>query len=236
MEATQNELRCKNCGGIANSKFCPECGQNTSVGIPGLVDLVHDGFAAFFSYDAKVWRTLRVLMSQPGQLTLDYLDGKRACYLSPFQLFFWLEAIAFLSHRVFFSKNPVEIDLKSKALLVVGLAVVFGLSVMNAGKRVKFVSHLIAGVHIWSFLMLLLLVEYMVIPGAFQILETRHLLRLDIDLGSSLTLISQIVMAVYMALSIRRVYTGNYGWAIFQTLILFALYKAVAFGFYSILT
>jgi hypothetical protein len=227
---------CKNCGAVAVAKFCPECGQSTKIGIPRLFDLMHDGFGAVFSYDAKIWRTLGVLVTRPGQLTVDYIDGKRAKYLSPFQLFFWLEAIAFLSHRLFFSKNAIEIDLKTKALLLVGIVIVIGLAFLNYRKSVAFVFHLIAGTHIWSFLMLVLLVEYTVVPGAATVLAARHWIPLAPDIGSFLTLITQIIMVIYMVLSIRRVYTNSYWLAIVQTMVLFVLYKAAAFGLERILS
>jgi hypothetical protein len=219
---------CRNCGALAMSKFCPECGQSTKVGIPRLVDLFHDGLGAMFSYDAKLWRTVVVLVTKPGQLTVDYIDGKRARYLTPFQLFFWLEALTFLAHRLFFSKNPVEIDLKTKALLIIGGVVVAGLAVLNAPRKMKFVAHLIAGTHIWSFLMLLLLVEYTVVPGLTHVLQWGHILSSSFDVGSYLTLIAQVAMVVYLVLSIHRTYGKTYWTSILQAAVLFGLYEAVA--------
>jgi len=219
---------CRNCGADATSKFCPECGQSTRIGIPRLFDLIHEGFGAFFSYDAKVWRTLVVLVSQPGQLTLDYIEGRRARYLTPFQLFFWLEAIAFLSHRVFFSGNPAEIDIKTKALLIVGAVVVLGLAALNCRKNLRFVAHLIAGTHIWSFLMLLLLAEYTIVPGAARLLAAGHIIDPKLDIGRSLTLIAQGAMVVYMVFATRRIYGLSFLLAICQTALLFLLYKGVA--------
>ena len=219
---------CRNCGARAESLFCPDCGQSTKVGIPRLHELLHEGFGAFFSYDAKIWRTLVVLVSQPGQLTLDYIDGKRVRYLTPFQLFFWLQAIAFVSHRVFFSQDPREIDLKTKALLVVGIVFVVGLAIMNVTKKLNFLVHLIAGTHIWSFLMLVLLVEYTAIPPIIRILEISRILPLHMEIGRSLTLIAQIIMSVYLMLSILRLYCLSTLWAVIQTASLFGLYRLVA--------
>lgn len=42
----------------------------------------------FFKVDSRILRTARVLFRSPGQLTLDYAEGKKASYLAPFKLYF----------------------------------------------------------------------------------------------------------------------------------------------------
>jgi hypothetical protein len=47
--------------------------------------------------DARIVHTLLPLYFRPGKLTLDYLAGKRARYVTPFRLVFFLAIIAFLA-------------------------------------------------------------------------------------------------------------------------------------------
>ncbi|HEX8212966.1 MAG TPA: DUF3667 domain-containing protein [Longimicrobium sp.] len=49
-----------------------------------------------FSVDAKLPRTLRSLFLQPGFLTREYLDGRRARYIRPLQLYLLAAALLFV--------------------------------------------------------------------------------------------------------------------------------------------
>ena len=89
--------KCANCGQDAPEAYCPHCGQKTRIGLPTIPELIADGLAALFSYDGKLWRSIRELLLRPGGLTLDFLRGKRQPYLTPIQLFVWLQAITFLA-------------------------------------------------------------------------------------------------------------------------------------------
>ena len=220
--------RCLNCGATVSSKFCPDCGQSTKIRIPGITDILHDTLGAIFSYDAKVWRTLAVPASRPGRLTIDYVEGKRTRYLTPFQLFFWLQAAAFLSHKAFFSRNQLEIDLKTRALTIVGITFILGLAILNARKERRIVFHLIAGTHLWSFLMLSLWVTYTVVPLCVGLLQALNLLPKNFDTGALLTPIVQLGMVVYIVPAIRLVYGLSWFYAIFETVALFGLYLGVA--------
>jgi hypothetical protein len=46
--------------------------------------------------DARVWRTLRVLALRPGELTCEYLRGKRASFTPPLRLYVALSLLLFL--------------------------------------------------------------------------------------------------------------------------------------------
>lgn len=220
--------KCLNCGASVSSKFCPDCGQSTKIRIPGISDILHDTLGAIFSYDAKVWRTLGVLASRPGRLTVDFIEGKRARYLTPFQLFFWLQAAAFLSHKAFFSRNQLEIDLKTRALTIVGIIFILGLATLNARKERRFAIHLIAGTHLWSFLMLFLCITYTIVPICVGLLQALNLVPSHFDTGALLTPIVQVGMVIYIVPAIRLVYRLSWFYAIFETVALFGLYLGVA--------
>ena len=46
---------------------------------------LHEFAEGLLHVDSKFWRTLRALLSRPGLLTQEYLDGKRARYSPPFR-------------------------------------------------------------------------------------------------------------------------------------------------------
>lgn len=50
--------------------------------------------------DGKLWRTLRALFTRPGQLTVEFMRGRRSLFVAPLQLFL-------ISNVVFFFMNSI---------------------------------------------------------------------------------------------------------------------------------
>jgi hypothetical protein len=76
--------------------YCAQCGQHAHQSARSLSVVLHDGWDLLTHLDGRFWSTLRRLLSQPGQLTLDYFADRRARYVSPFRLYFVL-SIAFFA-------------------------------------------------------------------------------------------------------------------------------------------
>lgn len=53
-------------------------------------------FEDFFSFDTKLWNTLRASFSRPGRITIDYLAGKRARYVPPLKFYIFVSFVFFL--------------------------------------------------------------------------------------------------------------------------------------------
>jgi hypothetical protein len=92
---------CLNCGEHASCRFCPACGQPAIDPNPTLGEFVHEAAGEFLHWDGKLAATFRLLFTKPGELTREYLAGRRARYLSPLRLyltcsvlFFALKALA----------------------------------------------------------------------------------------------------------------------------------------------
>lgn len=49
--------------------------------------MLSETLEAFFHLDSKIFLSLRTLITQPGQLTLEYFRGRRMPYMAPLQLF-----------------------------------------------------------------------------------------------------------------------------------------------------
>lgn len=88
---------CGNCGTPLHGKYCYECGQP----IQGLVrhfgSVMGDVMDSVLNIDARIVHTLLPLYFRPGKLTLDYFAGRRARYVTPFRLVFFLAIVAFLA-------------------------------------------------------------------------------------------------------------------------------------------
>lgn len=73
---------CLNCGAPLQGDFCYNCGQKGHIHRT-LGGLLHDIVHGVLHLDGKFWNTLPLLVWKPGKLTRDYIDGKRARYISP---------------------------------------------------------------------------------------------------------------------------------------------------------
>ncbi len=115
---------CTNCGHPldVSDKFCPNCSQANSTKKLSLKDFFDEFFASLISYDSKLLKTLTALLSKPGKITKDYIDGKRVSYTNPFRFLLSLSIIYFLI--INYSGNYTQLDrygLKGDANLLEGL-------------------------------------------------------------------------------------------------------------------
>jgi hypothetical protein len=86
-----------------DAKFCSICGQKKIVKTLSFKELIGDFFSNIFSLDSKFFRTFGRLIFRPGNLTNEYVAGKRQRYYTPIRLFlFWL-TIAFILLNLVFS-------------------------------------------------------------------------------------------------------------------------------------
>jgi len=85
---------CLNCGTALIGEFCHACGQNGHVH-KTLASIGHDLLHGVFHFEGKVWRTLPMLVTRPGQLTRRYIDGERVRFVSPLALFLFCVFLMF---------------------------------------------------------------------------------------------------------------------------------------------
>jgi hypothetical protein len=91
------EGACLNCGTLLMGPHCHACGQRAHVHRT-LGAFFHDLLHGVLHFEGRTWRTLPLLAWRPGQLTREYIDGKRASYVSPIALFLF---VVFLSFALF---------------------------------------------------------------------------------------------------------------------------------------
>jgi hypothetical protein len=92
---------CLNCGTPAPGKFCPQCGQETAREPQDLADFLRGLIAPYLSREGQLWQTLSKLFFAPGALTVEYMAGRRARYLRPFQLYLMASVIVFATVQFF---------------------------------------------------------------------------------------------------------------------------------------
>jgi hypothetical protein len=83
----QRSPACLNCGGVLTGPYCSQCGQRDIPPYPSVRELVVDAFWELSGWDGRFASTVRALFRRPGMLTREFLEGRRARYLSPLRLY-----------------------------------------------------------------------------------------------------------------------------------------------------
>lgn len=87
---------CADCGSVVTGKYCSECGQPAHVH-RSLLHLGHEILHGVMHFDGRIWRTLPLLFLNPGKLTREWCQGKRARYVSPLAIFLFTLFVIFFS-------------------------------------------------------------------------------------------------------------------------------------------
>jgi hypothetical protein len=151
-------MKCQSCSNIYEGNFCPNCGEKRfdvhSLSIKHFFEEVLEGIVHF---DNKFIRTVKVLITKPGQLSLDYVEGKRVRYMKPIQFFVVVNLIFFFftmanafhqplssylhygNFTRFHTREIVQAHLKKKSLTLQEYALMFDQKMAADSKEFLFI-------------------------------------------------------------------------------------------------
>lgn len=86
---------CLNCGTRLHGSYCHACGQKAASANVSLHDFAHEATHEFLHLDGKILQTMKLLVAKPGQLTVEFLRGRRARYISPLRVYLTVSLIFF---------------------------------------------------------------------------------------------------------------------------------------------
>ena len=112
---------CLNCGTELIGPYCHGCGQAAHVH-RHLMAFFHDLAHGVFHFEGKVWRTLPMLAWRPGELTREYIDGRRARYVSPIALFLFSVFLLFAAVNLEGEHLPEHSTVTVNGKSITGLA------------------------------------------------------------------------------------------------------------------
>ena len=113
---------CADCGAEVTGNFCSNCGQAAHVHRT-LLHLGEELLHGVMHFDGRLWRTLPLLILNPGRLTREWVQGKRTRYVSPlamflFTLFVMFFALSFMPHQaVTLPSLPQQIEAQKEAIV-----------------------------------------------------------------------------------------------------------------------
>ncbi|MFY7811909.1 MAG: DUF3667 domain-containing protein [Flavobacterium sp.] len=95
MDAYKKNKLCKNCDYPLDNcnKFCTNCGQKDLNKKLSILDFIEEFFANFYAFDSKVITSLKYLVTQPGLMAKEYVEGRRLKFVNPFKLLLSLAII-----------------------------------------------------------------------------------------------------------------------------------------------
>lgn len=88
--------RCLNCEAVLTGQYCWRCGQRAQARMITVGELVSNLTTDLVQLESRLWRSLIPLITRPGQLTADYLAGRRVRYMPPFRMYLVFSLIFFL--------------------------------------------------------------------------------------------------------------------------------------------
>lgn len=86
---------CHNCQASVTEKYCGQCGQSAKLHIASAHEFLHHFIGHYVAAEGKLWRTLGLLLGRPGQLTLEYIRGRRTRYIDPLRLLLTVSLLVF---------------------------------------------------------------------------------------------------------------------------------------------
>jgi len=98
----QTMFACPSCGTDVTDHYCGNCGEKeVSQSDYSLRHYLKELTVALTLLDSKVLRSLGLLISKPGFLSVEYFRGSRVRYVKPLQLFVFLNVVYYFSLTLF---------------------------------------------------------------------------------------------------------------------------------------
>ena len=118
---------CANCNGPLPGQaiYCPVCGQSVKEITRPWRDAVRELLTELFDFDGRMLISLRFLLTRPGFLSYEYINGRRVSYTSPIRMylvislaFFFVLPVILPDVTVTSPSREVSVDLLSQAMFL----------------------------------------------------------------------------------------------------------------------
>ena len=109
----RKRIVCPNCEQQLNDQmnYCFNCGQENHIKRVSVKMLVSDFSSTYFSFDSKLFSSLKYLLIKPSFLSLEYLNGKIEAYLRPIRMYIFISFVFFLLNSML-STNSTYYSIK----------------------------------------------------------------------------------------------------------------------------
>lgn len=206
---------CPNCGFRAPLAFCPSCGQAQETAPPTLRAWAAEFVDDTFGVNARLPRTLAMLVRSPGLATAEWLAGRRARYVAPLRLYVICSlamfgtavALRFVGEQFGVGYRPqgalsdgsyAEVARRSATQALFVLVPLFAawLAVLYRRSGRVYIEHLVFALHVHAFAFAATTAGYLMVFAPAPLVQW-------------LQAAFKVWVLVYLALALRRVYGGS---------------------------
>jgi hypothetical protein len=103
----RHEKICLNCNANVVGRYCHVCGQENIEPKETVWSLISHFFYDITHFDGKFFSTSRYLLTRPGFLPKEYIEGRRARYLHPIRMYVFSSALFFI---IFYSLFHINVN------------------------------------------------------------------------------------------------------------------------------
>jgi hypothetical protein len=201
--------------------FCPACGQSVKEFSRPWLEIAGELLVETLDFDGRMFHSFRLLLTRPGFLSQEYINGKRVAYTSPIRIYLVISLVFFLVLPVIWPASTIvspdhklSVDLYSKGMFV--LLPVFALFLKLFYRRFFYMDHLVFSVHLFS---ASYVVFALLLP--FESLADRYLVFALIQVALMLYMMGYAVTALH------RVYGESWPKSVFKFFGLLLLFLPV---------
>ena len=101
----RHEKICLNCNAEVIGRYCHVCGQENIEPKETVWSLISHFFYDITHFDGKFFSTTKFLITRPGFLPKEYIEGRRARYLHPIKMYVFSSALFFIFFYSLFHMN-----------------------------------------------------------------------------------------------------------------------------------
>ena len=87
---------CVGCGAAVTGRYCADCGEHTEPHDYSMKHFVEELVETTVHVDGRVFASFRSLLTRPGELTSQFLSGRRKNQMGPVQMFVVCNVLYFL--------------------------------------------------------------------------------------------------------------------------------------------
>ena len=217
---------CSNCSKPlpGQADFCPSCGQSIKVITRPWREVIGELLTEMLDFDGRMLLSLRYLVTRPGFLSYEYINGRRLSFTSPVRMYLVISLVFFFVLPLILPEstvtNPsheISVDQYSRAMFV--LLPIFALLLKMLYRQVFYVAHIVFTVHLFSAMFIVFAAIL-----SMEVQADRYLAILLIQLALLIYMLS------YLLIALRVTYRDSWLKTSLKSLALLVLFLPIIAG------
>ena len=148
---------CSNCSEPlpGQADYCPACGQSIKVISRPWREVFGELLNEMFDFDGRMLLSLRYLLTRPGFLSYEYINGRRLSYTSPVRMYLIISLVFFFVLPLILPESDVsghaeEVSVDQYSRAMFALLPIFALLLKLYYRRAFYLAHIVFTIHLFS--------------------------------------------------------------------------------------